>query len=276
MKKIYFLVVIYNKNFQESKTCNALLNMGEKNVIIMDNSTNENNIQEFCKKTKWLYHSMNGNKGLSKAYNQAISILNEKNMKDEDLIVLLDDDTIITPNYVHNLYNLDKLSEKYNIFTPIIIDKNNKIISPSYNTILKNFKIRSIKWISKIDIKHFSAINTCLAIKYKILKKYKYNENIFLDNVDHQFFYDMRKKNEKVKVIDTIIEQDFFTTSEKNMKQDLFRKKIQSRDLLEYVKDKTTFEKFIAKIRIFRWKMLGVFKYRNFNYYKLLGNKEKK
>ena len=56
-------------------------------IIVVDNSTKDFNNEKETKANNWTYLSMNGNAGLSKAYNRALDYL-----KDEDGIVIWFDD----------------------------------------------------------------------------------------------------------------------------------------------------------------------------------------
>lgn len=70
VSKIAAVVVVYNKNVSESITCDRLLklNRNEVTLVIVDNSEKETTNDEYCRSRNIDYISMNGNKGLSKAY----------------------------------------------------------------------------------------------------------------------------------------------------------------------------------------------------------------
>lgn len=74
VSKIAAVVVVYNKNVSESITCDRLLklNRNEVTLVIVDNSEKETTNDEYCRSRNIDYISMNGNKGLSKAYNRAV------------------------------------------------------------------------------------------------------------------------------------------------------------------------------------------------------------
>ena len=105
MNKLFFAVVIYNKKICDSVTCTELENIIKtEKVIIADNSDKENDAEKVCSEKKWIYISMNGNKGLSMAYNTIIDYIKKKeDYSEEDAIILLDDDTKITSEYILKL-----------------------------------------------------------------------------------------------------------------------------------------------------------------------------
>ena len=72
-KFIYYVsIVVYNKECKDSLTCKQLENIKCDNIriIVVDNSTINNDNRLYCKTRNWEYISMHGNKGLSCAYNR--------------------------------------------------------------------------------------------------------------------------------------------------------------------------------------------------------------
>ena len=269
MNKLFFAVVIYNKKICDSVTCTELENIIKtEKVIIADNSDKENDAEKVCSEKKWIYISMNGNKGLSMAYNTIIDYIKKKeDYSEEDAIILLDDDTKITSEYILKLKEMLEMHNDINIFMPIIKDKNNIIISPSEYTKLKINKIRNYKEAINLKREKFLAINTCLAIRMKIFNSYAYDTKLFLDQVDNQFFYDMRKKGEKFLCINSVIKQDFFSTDNKDYNKEIIRRKIEKRDYKNFVSDKSILEKIMYYFRVLFWKVRGCIKYRRIKYF---------
>ena len=85
------IIVIYNKNIKDSITCRSIKDINDFNieVVIVDNSEVDFHNNEVCKSLGYTYISMNGNKGLSKAYNVGID------KTQSDIIILFDDDTFV-------------------------------------------------------------------------------------------------------------------------------------------------------------------------------------
>lgn len=263
--KFFFIVVIYNKNCDESKTCQALLNRNNSDeyVMIMDNSEIKNDNMSFCNELQWKYVSMNGNKGLSKAYNKAINILKDNK---NDFIIWLDDDTFITDEYIENLKKACKINSEKKVFMPIIYDNNKKIISPSICTKIKNFKLKDESELKKINIKNILAINTCLAVKISVYSNYRYNEKQFLDLIDNSFFYYLRKEKIEYCILPNKIIQNFFSSEKINYEKKLKRVLIEIHDYKEYIKDKTLIEKFMCFFRTIFWGLRGSIQYKNTNF----------
>jgi hypothetical protein len=107
------------------------------------------------------------------------------------LIIWFDDDTHITEEYFITLKDSLINKKDSDVFAPIIYGQNGKIYSPNSAGFLMNKLLRTID--DKIDYNKFNAINSCLAVRKYIYMDYRYNEKLFLDSVDQNFFDDLRK-----------------------------------------------------------------------------------
>ena len=266
--KIFYAVVLYNKNLEESLTCGFLKDiLKTNNVWIADNSTKANNVKEKCKELKWNYISMNGNKGLPKAYNTIIEDIISNNVNFEnDFIMTLDDDTQLTIEYIKLLEESYSNSKDVDVFVPIIKDEKNTIISPAKYKKIRRNNLKNEFDALNLDNEKFMAINTCSTIKLSIFKNYRYNEKLFLDNVDHQFYYDMRKENKKFLCVNCVIKQSFFSTSNTNYKKEAIRKRIMIKDYKVFVSDKSLLEKILCYPRIISWALKGCIKFKNIRF----------
>ena len=146
---------------------------------------------------------MRGNKGLSKAYNAAVD-----NSKDSDVIVLFDDDTEITAEYFDKLRKALDENPEIDIFAPVIKGQDGIIYSPNEFNFLKNHFISSPEQVVSQDT--FNAIASCLAIRMRVFDKYRFNEKLFVDQVDQFFFCEQRKLGRKFGVLDVEILQHFY------------------------------------------------------------------
>lgn len=194
--EIFGIVVIYNKRIKDIALLknNAASNM---HLIVCDNSDKDFNDDEALTRQAFDYINMNGNKGLSCAYNRALEHIFEKyNPCDEDIICIFDDDTNVPADYFEIIKN-----SKGNVILPIVEDDIG-IMSP---VILKNGiakRFRTKEEIFKCKRELLSGINSCMAIRAKIFKSYRYDEEMFLDYIDHKFIMDMRN----IKIFPTVEE----------------------------------------------------------------------
>lgn len=201
--KLYGILVLYNKSLDEACAYQQLRDE-DIQLIVCDNSTKENKNAGTAKKDCVIYLPMNGNQGLSRAYNRAIDyIIQNLSPQDEDLICFFDDDTMIPAEY------FDKIKEQRGkILLPLVFDSRG-IMSP---VILKNGivkRIRNKEEALKSEGKYLSGINSAMAVRMEIFKNYRYNEQMFLDYIDHMFIMDMREKKIYPDVFDVQIEQHF-------------------------------------------------------------------
>lgn len=225
-KNIYALIVIYNKNCKDSITYNCLKAIKGMNIIVCDNSDSEfNNSTVVLDGNKYI--SLQGNKGLSKAYNAAISMI-----KNEDgYICLFDDDTTVSSDYFDELNTLIK-NNTSDIYLPIVLN-NKGIMSPVQ---LNKYHVKRFDDISDIKYEYLAGINSGMAINLKLFKDYQYDENMFLDYIDYNFILDLRKRNAKIHVMNTEIYQSF-SVETNNIFSAKKRFKIKKKDLRYFYKD---------------------------------------
>lgn len=203
--KMTAAIVVYNKKIEDSITYKNLQNISRKSVsiLIIDNSDIETGNALYCKQNNLRYLSMNGNKGLSKAYNAAV----EASLND-DVIVLLDDDTEITGAYFNVLETALYQHPEIDIFAPIIYGQDNVIYSPNEFHFLRNYFIQNPE--QEVSQKLFNAIASCLAIRLSVFNGYRFNETLFVDQVDQYFFCEQRKRGKKFAKLDVSIMQNFY------------------------------------------------------------------
>lgn len=231
--KIFVSVVIYNKEIEESITCIKLQQIKAKymEVFIIDNSIKKNSNAVCAKKRNWNYINMNGNAGLSKAYNRFINEIGEES----GVIVFLDDDTEVTQDYFDKLGTALEKHPECDIFSPTIIGQDGRIWSPNHAGFLKNTFVSSKTEI--IPDSQYNAINSCTAVRIRVFREYRYDERLFLDQVDHKFYYDQRKQKRKFLWVDSIIYQNFSQMSpDIDVMQLWMRLKIRIKDITEYGK----------------------------------------
>ncbi|MGO5054888.1 glycosyltransferase [Holdemanella porci] len=210
---LYAILVIYNKSVLDSATYLFCKEHKDIQLIVCDNSTMDNENKMIVEKDGYHYISMHGNKGLSKAYNMAVDFLQNK----QGYVMILDDDTILNEEYYHSIQNLT-----CDIALPIVKSQTS-ILSPCG---MDHYVANG--WDGKSEIKHISAINSGMVINLKLFKNYRYDENLFLDYVDHHFMMDMQNKN--VQVLDCVIHQEFSAEEKTSLESCLNRFRIFKKD----------------------------------------------
>ena len=217
-------VVIYNTACQDSPTCRALEKLSDITVLIYDNSTRDFGNRAYCQKAGWVYLGGQGNLGLSKAYNACIDYLKENPVA--DMLCLFDDDTDLEPAYFEALEKARAQGGR--IFAPMIF-AGGGLISPCI--LHKGHKVQMFAGEEEARAytgENLSAINSCMAIDLEIFKDFRYDENIFLDGIDHNFTQAM--KGEKIHLLDYRCNHAFSGTEKPPKASALVRFKIYAKD----------------------------------------------
>ena len=210
----YGILVIYNKKISESRSYRSLLSQ-DLTLLVVDNSTERQFVdfnQSTVKQNHQIYIAMEGNKGLPKAYNKAIDWIFSHKEDPNNYVVLLDDDTNIPSDFVKKMNEEIKKSLKQ-IYLPVVKDSLG-ILSPSKMS--KHGYCHRIQKIEELTPQNICGINSGMVIQLFIFGEYRYDQRMFLDYVDHSFMRDMRNKNIKIQVVDTVLEQSFSAVTDSN------------------------------------------------------------
>lgn len=224
------LIVIYNKSCIESTTFKFISNYSKKiNIIVFDNSTIDYGNKEYCEANGISYYTVNKNIGLSRAYN---FVLNKIKLDKSDYLLILDDDTTLNDEYIKEV--LESINENNaDILLPIVMS-NKKIISPS--NIQFECRVKQIENLDEINLNKITAINSGMVVRTSVYNYVLYNEDMFLDYVDHDFMSKIREKRMKIKILNSKINQNFSRDEVKSKEQFNFRYKIYKKDFKIYCK----------------------------------------
>ena len=201
------IIVVYNKTCAQSLTCQRLLSFGDPalRVIVFDNSTRDFGNREFCRDAGWIYLGGQGNLGLSKAYNARIDHLKSQGFG--GFVCLLDDDTAVTEEYFTALRSAATIGGQF--FVPFIYSGGRLLspcrITPSHKSILFPDEASALAYRGK----DLSAINSAMAMDIALFRDYRYDENIFLDGIDHTHLQKMAQKGIRPCVLETRLEHQF-------------------------------------------------------------------
>lgn len=228
-KNLNIIIVIYNIKLDESI---AFLKVYENrnyfHITIVDNTT-INNIRQYnqseAEKFDVTYLSKGDNIGLSKAYNLAIEHIKESCNKIE-WVITLDQDTVLNQDYFNEILEITGRSSEMLLYYPKVNSKRG-VISP----ILMNKQfIKNIK--NKTQQNNIVCINSGLLMNINLFKECIYNENLFLDMIDYDLFCQMIKKGymNKIKSINSLIDQDFSGAGFSLLEKDYARFKLYAAD----------------------------------------------
>ena len=198
---VYALLVIYQKNGEQSAACESLRRAGNLNVLVVDNSEQDFDNEAYCRERGWQYLRMPGNSGLSKAYNAGIDRLRGV----ADYVILLDDDTTLGKAYIGALHYAVCISPETRIFLPTVRDRAG-LLSPCR---VPRFGVHRASDPNNIPQDEISGINSGMAIAMSIFDDYRYDERYFLDFIDHAFLREMRSRGEPIGLLDVELTQRF-------------------------------------------------------------------
>lgn len=197
---IFAVVVVYNKKCTDSITCRNLLQISDIpiRVLIYDNSTKDFDNRSYCDKMGWTYLGGEGNNGLSIAYNRCVDTAMAQG--GNGWICLFDDDTQISVDYFRKLHQATETSNSA-IFVPMIYS-GKALLSPCILTSWNNTQLfASEEELLQYTGQDLTAINSGMAIRLPVFDTYRYDENIFLDGIDHKFIRDMTARGEHIHVL---------------------------------------------------------------------------
>ena len=252
----YTVIVIYNKNYKQSESFKtAVLNINKTHIILCDNSTKDYRNSEVVNEyPDVVYNDMNGNIGLSKAYNRAIDTIPDNDC----FVVIFDDDTSIPIDYYDKFKTEIIDNPNYSIYVPLIYDSVG-LLSP--NIMKKNYNHRANS-LSDIRTCDLCAINSGMVIRRSLFKQIRYNEKQFLDYVDFSFIRDAKAIGESIKVVDSVVLQQDFSATIYDRGKELKRFLILKKDLKVYYEKSKIYYLYI----ILRRKIKLCLKYRTVSF----------
>lgn len=207
MIKTSVIVVAYNCAIDEIPCLKSTLaspSVGQ--VIVCDNSTEQNCNAERAEELGITYLPMEGNVGLPKAYNAGVEECGE------EILCIFDDDTRVGTDYFDAVAELSNSSRKWDIALPLVMDGSD-ILSPC---IFKGYRARP--FLNSAQIKssdNLSGINSGMVIKREVFSTIQYDERLFLDFVDHRFLQDARNLGMSIVYLDgPVLQQDYALSSD--------------------------------------------------------------
>ena len=235
--KLAAAVVVYNMACADSPTCRCLERLSKDEdvlVLICDNSTSDFGNEAFCREKGWGYLGGQGNVGISKAYNACVDYLREN--RAAEVVCLFDDDTELGADYFPLLR--EALEQGGRIFVPLI-RAGGRLISPcklhpGHRVEMFSSEQDALAYAGE-DI---SAINSCMALDLSLFRDYRYDENIFLDGVDHYFLQQMKARGETLRVFPYRCDHGFSGMQKPPEKSAMTRFRIYAKDYRYILREK--------------------------------------
>ena len=202
------VVVLYNMTYSESPTIvslNQLLASGAfpeiRKILIFDNSVSST-IPEGLDKRFVYYHSKT-NVGLAKAYNYALS----QSVDDTEWLVTMDQDTLITADYLTELVKYHDISSDIVLLAPLVKDQNQQI-SPVFGDSLRPLH-KDLPKKNQLYSQMVMVINSGATIRVSFMRKIGgYNLDFPLDYLDHWLCWKVFKEQKKIFILNVTLQHE--------------------------------------------------------------------
>ena len=205
--KILIVIVLYKQSINNSNAYNSLKEyLIDYPIFFYDNSPEYDKENERYFKLEDTYTHNPLNPGLSFAYNRAAQYASEKSYK---WLLLLDQDTILPDSILDSYQRIIREHPESMLFAPCVKIKNNDYFISPGKKILKRAVSKGRKIIGELSLKKYTAINSGLLINVNAyLKCGGYNNKVFLDFSDFQFFERFSKYYDNFYAMDITLEQE--------------------------------------------------------------------
>jgi len=226
---IYALVVIYQKRAEQSPACESLKNARQRNVVLIDNSGETAENRKYCQELEWIYLSMPGNAGLSRAYNAAIDLVKDK----ADYVVFVNDDTAMSKDYFGALSYAVCSRPEVRVWVPRVRGRSGQL-SPFC---MKGYFVHRLEPESETDPERLYGILAGTAAKTDLFGQYRFDERYFLDYIDCSFFRDIHQNGMETAVLETELLQRFTGTAHRCYRDERDRFRSLRQDCWVYCRD---------------------------------------
>lgn len=199
---ITICLVAYSKKYSDTLAYQSLLNLSietqqQVNLIVFDNGKlPDRTIKPHCQLNQFVYYfNEESERGTRIAYQFALDNTDDK------WLLLLDDDTKLTENYLKLLFKQIQLKRQDVVaFTPIIKSEEGIQISPTQSNGLQSlhFPLKAGDYSENI-----TGISSGLVLNTDFLKSIDgFHAPFVLDYLDHWLFYKIVSEGKKVSVLD--------------------------------------------------------------------------
>ncbi|ALS03184.1 glycosyl transferase family 2 [Enterococcus silesiacus] len=203
--KLIITIVMYQTEFSQTPSYDYLKRImtGKKSayLLVYDNSKKAQEDELFCRENVRYIHDET-NPGLAEAYNAGSQYLQELQ---GDLLLLLDQDTLIDEAYLETLLGLE-LVEEIGAYVPII-SSHGRQISPVFSDRYVGGKSELPE--SGVYSQRIMSINSGTAIPQKTIQSIgQFSLDFPLDFLDHWLFWRIHQLGKKVYVLDHHLAHD--------------------------------------------------------------------
>lgn len=173
------VVVVYNLQLNQVKAISAFRGMEGVSIYVCDNSTNaeiKDKNKPYAAKMGVQWLDMGGNVGLARAYNSAIA------SGSGNVVCIFDDDTLPPETYLSRMEEAIEVGGT-GCYLPLV-RSGETLLSPLRR---RGPAITRVENPLAIPEGELYAFNTGMAVTRDVYNRIVYDENLFIDYVDHSF-----------------------------------------------------------------------------------------
>lgn len=268
---IFIIIVLYKTRLEDSITIQSLNESLDESITLMvfDNSPEKQYLDNnfFYKGFNVNYYHNGANPGLSHAYNLA---LDEAIRIKKDWLLLLDQDTTVTKEYIDEIKNLDLnlISDTVVSVIPRVVSfKNEEMIAPT--RMLPGGACRPLLMASGVVATSISGINSGTLLRVSFINSINgFSSKYTLDMLDHWYFREINKENKEIYLLQNSIKQDLsvFGNFEENISLTRYKQLLNAESV--FISEDGFISFFVFKIRLL-FRFIKQINYKNKGYYKL-------
>lgn len=274
LEDIFLVVVLYKTKLEDTKTINSLdaSIASDCNLFVFDNSPiKQYELAHFKYKNFEVHYFHNANNpGLSTAYNSALNKCNKLNKK---WLLLLDQDTTFTKEYISEIKSLD-----LNKLPPAVVAVMPNVVSMPDGRIIAPVKMFLGGICRPVTIENFVVTSSITGINSGTLLNAFYmneiggfSEKYTLDMLDHWYFRKFFNDGKSVYVLKSKIFQDLsvFGNFEENVSFNRYQQMLKSE--LLFMEDEGKLSNLVFKFRLL-YRALKQLQFKNSDFYKFTLN----
>ncbi len=246
------VIVLYNSDLKGVKALGLLLEHPlVRSVIVCDNSDDgANHLVVKQSSDRIRAFNMGGNKGLSKAYNFALSKCTA------DYVLILDDDTELPSDFFDRV-RAHILNAAADVYMPLVWSSE-ILMSPCGK---RGRRFVALNGPEDIPGMTLSGINSGVVVRRSVYDSVSYRESLFLDMVDHAFFDDVRAGGFRMVVMDDISLKQDYSRETDDFDTARSRYRIAKRDNRAYF-GKGIGNRAFCETQLFYWKFRKAIKFK--------------
>ena len=262
LESVLGVMVLYKRSLRESETfmslSKAIVGTSRSlDLLVYDNSPEshfDKNVElGYSGKITYIHDSTNP--GICKAYNTGFEKALAINKK---WLLLLDQDTDFTSNYIESLLNAVKKDKNYVSIVPVVYS-NGKIVSPTRYDFLGRMKATEEEEVNKV-VSNITAINSGSCINTKFLKEIGgFNTDFPLDMLDHWLNHMINTHNRNTFVMNTKVLHNLSVADYDSLSIDRYERIIKSERDLAIIKDDKLLFSLKLMLRIAKLLISGKF-----------------